>query len=73
MEQIQENTVNVDMDLCVAVVQVPQSSYKTHQLSDKNCWGAPMVSCATMEGSLGARCDRNGGEMHSKNERTHIA
>lgn len=41
LEQIQENTLNVSMDLCVVVVPMPQSSYKVYQHSDKNIWEVP--------------------------------
>lgn len=73
LEQIQENTVNVDMNVSVAAVQVPQPSWKIYQPSIKNYQGAPTVGCATMEGELGAPRDRNWGKMHSKNEGTQIA
>lgn len=59
LEQIQENTVNVDMDVSVAVAQVSQPTCKIYQPSIKNCQGAPTVGCATMEGGLRAPGDKN--------------
>lgn len=61
------------MNVSVAAVQVPQPSCKIYQPSIKNYQEAATVGCATMEGELGAHRDRNGGEMHSKNEGTQIA
>lgn len=51
--------VNVGIDLCVAVVQMPQSSYEVHQHSVKNFWEVTTADCVTVEGEVGAQCDRN--------------
>lgn len=59
LELIQENAANVGTDLCVAVVQTPPSSYKAHQHSVKNFWEVPRAGCVTVEGEVGAQCDRN--------------